>query len=197
MKKNILMTVAFLAFGFANAQDNKDMSFGVKGGLNVSTVTNAVQYGTNSSSLIGFHLGVFGEFMIVDKFCIQPELLYSTQGVTVDDSGGDKVDAKLDYINIPIMAKYYVAKDFSLELGPQIGFLVSAKEKIGGVSTDLKDTTKSTDFSLNIGAGYNIGKSVVLGIRYNLGLTQLQKDLGTGESASKNSVFQFSVGYKF
>ncbi len=197
MKKLMVLTGAFLTFGFMNAQDKQDLSFGVKAGLNFSTVTNAGQYGTNSSSLVGFHLGAFGEFRVVDKFCLQPELLYSTQGVTVDDTGGSKLDAKLDYINIPVLAKYYVSKDFSLELGPQIGFLVSAKEKSGGDTTDIKDTTKSTDFSLDFGAGYAIGKSVVLGARYDLGLTQLQKELGTGESASKNSVFQFSVGYKF
>lgn len=197
MKKIILMTVAFLAFGFTNAQDKKDISFGVKGGLNISSVTNAVQYGTNSSSLIGFHLGFFGEFMVSDKFAVQPELLYSTQGVKVDDSGGNKIDAKLDYINIPVMAKYYATNSFSLEFGPQIGFLVSAKEKSGGVTTDIKDATKSTDFGLNLGAGYDITKNMTLGLRYNFGLSQLQKDLATGESASKNSVFQFSVGYKF
>ena len=197
MKNFILLTVAFLAFGFINAQDKKDMSFGVKGGLNVSSVTNAVQYGANSSSLIGFHLGVFGEFMVSDKFAIQPELLYSAQGVTVDDSEGNKVDAKLDYINIPVMAKFYATNSFSLEFGPQIGFLVSAKEKSGGVTTDIKDATKSTDFGLNLGMGYDITENMVLGLRYNFGLSQLQKDLGSGEKASKNSVFQFSFGYKF
>ncbi|MBF2708346.1 porin family protein [Flavobacterium soyangense] len=195
MKKIILLSVAFLAFSFANAQDKKDMSFGVKGGLNICSVTNADQYGSNSSSLIGFHLGLFGEFMVSDKFAIQPELLYSAQGVKVD-SDGDKIDVKLDYINIPVMAKYYIAKDFSLEFGPQIGFLLSAKAKSGGVSENLKDSTKSTDFGLNFGAGYDIG-DFTLGIRYNLGLSQLQKDLISGESASHNSVFQIALGYKF
>jgi hypothetical protein len=95
------------------------------------------------------------------------------------------------------LAKYNITDSFNLELGPQIGFLVSAKEKSGGNTTDMKDATKSTDFSLVLGAGYGIGSSVVLDARYNFGLTQLQKDLGSGESASKNSVFQFSVGYKF
>lgn len=196
MKKIILTTVAILTFGFVNAQEKKDMSFGVKGGLNISTITNVNDVGVSSSSLIGFHVGVFGEFMVSDKFAIQPELLYSAQGIKLDFDG-DKGDLKLDYINIPVMAKYYVAEAFSLEFGPQIGFLVSAKAKSGGVSEDVKDQFKSTDVSLGFGANYNFAEKFMLGARYNLGLTRLQKDLFPGESESKNSVFQISLGYKF
>ncbi len=198
MKQIILLAVAFLAFGFANAQDKKNMSFGIKGGLNVCLITNvtSIDVGVSSSALIGFHVGFFGEFMISDKFSIQPELLYSTQGVKLDFSGASG-DLKLDYITIPVMAKYYVAKDFSLEFGPQVGFLISAKAKSSGVSIDVKDMMQTTDFGLNLGAGYYIGKSMNLGLRYNFGLSRVQKDLASGESASKNSVFQLSFGYKF
>ncbi|MFE3868985.1 porin family protein [Flavobacterium sp. LS2P90] len=196
MKKITLLLVTVFTFGSVNAQDKEDMSFGVKGGLNVSSVTNTDQDGLNSKSLIGFNLGFFGEFMISDKFAIQPELLYSAQGVKLE-SGGDDGDLKLDYINIPIMAKYYVANTFSLEFGPQIGFLVSAKAKSGGVSEDIKDQVKSTDVSLGFGASYYFAEKFMLGARYNLGLTRIQEDLFLGESESKNSVFQVSLGYKF
>ena len=58
------------------------------------------------------------------------------------------------------MAKYYVAEGFSLEAGPQIGFLMSAKMKAesGGDSEeiDVKDDLKSIDFGINFGAGYKL-----------------------------------------
>ena len=134
--------------------------------------------------------------MISDQFAIQPELLYSTQGVKLDFEG-EEGDLKLDYINIPIMFKYYVADAFSLELGPQIGFLVSADGKSDGVSVDIKDETKSVDVSLGFGASYNFAEKFMLGARYNLGLTRVQEDVFPGESEWKNSVFQISLGYKF
>ncbi|SEG41025.1 porin family protein [Flavobacterium urumqiense] len=196
MKKITLLLVTVFTVGFVNAQDKEDMSFGVKGGLNVSSITNANQDGVNSKSLIGFHVGFFAEFMISDKFAIQPELLYSAQGVKLE-SGGDNGDLKLDYINIPVMAKYYVANTFSLEFGPQIGFLVSAKAKSGGVSEDIKDEIQSTDVSLGFGASYYFAERFMFGARYNLGLSRIQKDLFPGEAECKNSVFQISVGYKF
>jgi hypothetical protein len=196
MKKITLLLVTVFTFGIVNAQDKEDMSFGVKGGLNISSITNANQDGMNSNSLVGFHVGFFGEFMLNDEFFIQPELLYSTQGVKLEVDG-DKGDLKLDYINVPVMAKYYIADAFSLEFGPQIGFLVSSKAKSGGESIDVKDDTKSIDVSLGFGANYNFAENFMFGARYNLGLTRVQKDLFPGESESKNSVFQISLGYKF
>ena len=189
MKKIILTVGAIFAFSLANAQDKEDMSFGIKGGMNISAVTNI----TGSSSLTGFHIGGFAEFKVSDKFTIQPELLYSTQG---DKYDGGKTN--LDYINIPVMFKYYVADAFSLEAGPQIGLLISGKEKLdSGTSTDVKSAYKSTDFDLDFGAGYDFTDNISAAIRYNLGLAQLQKVLPSGQSASHNSVFQVSLGYRF
>lgn len=196
MKKIIFTVVLAFFFGFVNAQDRKDMSFGVKGGLNISSITNAEEDGVNSKSLVGFHIGFFGEFMISDQFAIQPELLYSTQGVKLEFDG-EEGDLKVDYINVPVMAKYYLADAFSLELGPQIGFLVSSKVESGGLSEDVKDETKPIDVSLGFGANYNFAEKFMLGARYNLGLTRLQEELFPGESESKNSVFQISLGYRF
>lgn len=190
------MVVMVFTVGFVNAQGKEDMAFGIKGGLNISTITNADVDGVNSKSLVGFHVGFFGEFVLSDKFSIQPEVLYSTQGTKIEFEG-IKGDLKLDYIAIPVMAKYYVADSFSLELGPQIGFLVSAKAKSGGESEDVKDELKSTDVSLNFGLGYDITENFMIGARYNLGLTRLQDELLPGEDESKNSVFQISIGYKF
>lgn len=196
MKRITLLLVTVFTFGFVNAQDKKEMSFGVKGGLNVASISNIDEDGVNKDPLIGFHIGFLGEFMISDQFAIQPELLYSTQGVKANFDG-EKADFKLDYINIPVMAKYYVADAFSLELGPQIGFLVSADAEAGGVSVDIKDELKSVDVSLGFGASYIFAEKFMLGARYNLGLTQVQEEVSPGDSEWKNSVFQISVGYKF
>ncbi len=136
MKKIILSAFAVMAFGFANAQEVK---FGAKAALNVASLTGDVV--DDASSLIGFQVGGFAEIKLSDKFAIQPELLYSTQGANSDDFG----NLELGYINIPVMAKYYVVESFSLEAGPQIGFLVSAKDD----GEDAKDFLSSTDFSFN------------------------------------------------
>jgi|APGre2960657404_1045060.scaffolds.fasta_scaffold208081_1 hypothetical protein len=84
-----------------------------------------------------------------------------------------------------------------LNLYRKIGFLIAAKATSEGESIDVKDSMKTTDFGLNFVASYTITENFNMGLRYNLGLTQIQKDLVAGESASKNSVFQIALIYKF
>lgn len=115
--------------------------------------------------------------MLEDKFAVQPEILYSTHGVKYDSG-----NLQLDYITIPVMLKYYATNEFSFELGSQIGFLTLASS----ACEDVKDFIKSTDFGFNIGVGYDITTNIILGARYNFGVTRIQKDLFPGESESRN-----------
>ena len=121
MKKLFLAAFAVFAFTSVNAQD-----FGVF----ANYASNSFDGGDSTS---GFNIGVLAGFEISEKFSVQPELLYSAQGAKED--GGDG-ELKLDYINIPVMAKFYVAEGFSLEAGPQVGFLMSAKSEGGGESVE-------------------------------------------------------------
>lgn len=181
MKKLFLSALLLAGTCLIQAQD---MKFGVKGGLNSSTLSGS----EGAKSIIGIHVGGFAEFKVSDKFYVQPELLFSMQGAKYD--GGT---FNLNYINIPLMAKYAIAEKFNLQAGPQIGFLMSAK----AASVDVKDMTKSLDFGINFGAGYDLSENLFLEARYNLGLAQTQKELAPGETAAKNAVIQLSLGYKF
>ena len=63
-------------------------------------------------------------------------------------------------------------------------------------TTDVKDFTKGVDFGLNFGLGYNITESLSAGVRYNLGLSDIN-DIEGYTGKNQNSVFQVSLGYKF
>ena len=185
MKKLLLTAAAVFAFGFANAQETK---FGVKAGLNMADLSGDDTDGIDSK--LAFHVGGFAEIKLTDKFALQPELLYSAQGGKAD---GGKYN--FDYINLPVMAKFYITEQFSVEAGPQVGFLVSAKVKPdSGDSVDVKDELKSTDFGFNAGLGYNFTENLSAGVRYNMGLSQVIDADGVD---AKTSVFSLSVGYKF
>lgn len=205
MKKVILAAVAVMVFGFANAQKAQ---FGLKGGLNVANQSYSGEGAPSPSSIIGFHIGGFAEVKISDKFSIQPELLYSTQGSEFDYTlymDGAEYDTKntfkLSYINVPVMFKYYAAKKFSLEAGPQVGFLTSSKieTKVLGqsVTQGAKDLFENVDFGLNIGAGYDFTSKFSAGVRYNFGLANVGENEDGSDDSIKNNVFSLSLGYKF
>jgi opacity protein-like surface antigen len=185
MKKLFIAAIAVLAFGSANAQETK---FGVKAGLNFSNFTGDVE---NNSMKVGFHVGGLVNIKVSDKFAVQPELLYSGQGAKFD--GGVTVSA--DYLNIPVMAQFKIADKFSLEAGPQIGFLMSAKAKGSGQTVDVKEFYNSTDFGINIGAGYDVTENINVGLRYTIGVSNIAKD--SGDYKEGNSNIAFALGYKF
>lgn len=185
MKKIILSAIAIMAFSFANAQDVK---FGVKGGLNFANLSGDF----NGDGVTSFHVGALAEFKLNEKFAVQPEILVSGQGSDFGEGGFNSM-LKLTYLNVPIMAKYYVIEKLSLEAGPQIGFLLSAKNE----SLDVKDSFKSIDFGLNFGAGYDITEHFFAGIRYNVGLANIADISDNSDFKGHNGVFSVSVGYKF
>ena len=209
MKKLFLTAAAVFALTAVNAQD---ITFGAKVGVNLA---NADAGDVDTDAVTSFHIGVTAELPISDKFSVQPELLYSLQGAsnstTVAGVGKTENLFKTNFINLPVMAKYYVTEGLSLEAGPQIGFLIKAEVETditssnvllenSSITTDIKDRSKSVDFGFNIGAGYKLESGLNFALRYNLGLTNLNdtdhKDVAD-DSEWKNRVLQLSVGYTF
>ena len=90
------------------------------------------------------------------------------------------------------MGKYYLTKGFSLEAGPQIGFLLSAKND----KTDVKDSFNTVDFGVNFGLGYKLDNGLNFGARYNLGLSDIN-NIDNSSNKNRIGVFQLSVGYFF
>lgn len=191
MKKIILAAIAVMAFGFTNAQETR---FGIKGGLNITSFAGGNYY--DSKSLVGFQVGGFAEIKIIERLAIQPEVLYSTQGAK-QEVGMTNFDSKLDYINIPVLAKFYVTKQFTVEAGPQIGFLVSAKNN----GNNAKDLYKSADTGFNFGAGYNFTDNVSVNLRYTVGISNIEDynidNVQQYYDSPKNSVLALTLGYKF
>ncbi len=199
MKRILFIFIAVFMFSFANAQD---ISFGLKAGLNLTNMHSSNSDFNNAvSGRTAFHVGAVAEFAFSDQFSLQPEVLYTSLGSDIDYGSESRVSDTQksiigNYLAIPVMVKYYVADGFSLEAGPQIGFLLSAKAKTGSQELDAKDAFESTDFSAVFGAGYKMENGLFFNARYGLGLSNISKEVSDGDWV-KNNVFQFSVGFMF
>lgn len=190
MIKSLLSVLAICVFSFSNAQGN--INFGAKAGLNLATLSGDLE---GAESKAGIHFGGMAEISINDKFSVQPELLFSTQGANAE-VGDDTFN--LSYINLPIMAKYYATEALSIEAGPQIGFLVNAELEELGETIDIDEGTQGIDFGLNFGLGYKLASGINFSARYNVGLSEVFDFEGESQNIDvNNSVFQFSVGYFF
>ncbi len=185
MKKQSVFTFLLcLLFVSVSAQD---FSFGVKGGINITSVGGGTYTGFGGlGSKISFHLGGVAEVPISEKLAVQPELLYSSQGTKWNFVGGSNL--KLDYVNLPILAKYYIIEGLSAEAGPLVGFLLSTNAE--------KEDYNNLDVAFAIGASYKLNDNIFFGIRYNKGLTDINKNDEITVS-NQNNVFQLFAGYAF
>ncbi|TVZ28178.1 opacity protein-like surface antigen [Gillisia sp. Hel_I_86] len=205
MKKSILLIgMALLSIGSLSAQES--VYFGVKGGLNLSTFRGD-GFGDfdNPSSRTSFNLGLLAEIPLSDKFSVQPEVLYSGQGYDIASrNNANDVEYQLDYINVPVLAKYYLIEGLSIEAGPQIGFLVNSEidsnpSGDGGDVALNEDQFNKVDLSLGLGASYKFRGGFFVNARYNFGLSDVYDDsyVGFKNSDVKHSVFQGGIGFMF
>lgn len=182
MKKLVcVLVVALITTVGVQAQN---VAFGAKAGLNFASLSgdDVEELGTVTS----FHLGLIAEIMVTEKFAVQPEILYSGQGASEDD-----YTLTLDYITVPVMAKFFVAPGLSLEAGPQIAFNVRSEHEFDGESEEVEDI-ESIDFGGGIGLGYEFAQRIFVQARYVMGFTNVLENVD-----AKNNVLQLSVGYKF
>jgi opacity protein-like surface antigen len=204
LKVFFLAVVLFVAGG-VKAQ----VSFGVKAGLNLSSMTND----EDSKMKVGYTVGPTVEFGFAPNMAIQSGVLLSSKGVKYSGIYIEDIDFDADvtmnanYLQIPIAFayKFPIAPDTKVYVnaGPYLAFGLFGKTKFKGeidgesASADI-DTfgddgmgVKRFDFGLTFGLGMEVTK-FNFGLNYDLGLTDVVKDSG-----SKNSNFWISVGYKF
>ena len=150
-------------------------------------------------------------YYVSDPFALTAGLLVSLQGCGIKDNEYFKdVKTTTTYLNIPILANYYIAPGLAIKAGIQPGFLLGQKTK-GSVRIDdpfssqqwedIEDSEteglKKLDISIPIGLSYEIS-NFVIDARYNLGVTKIvdDRDILDDYDKSKNSVFMLTLGYK-
>ncbi|MGY5846631.1 porin family protein [Salegentibacter sp. HM20] len=206
MKKfTLTIGLSILALASLKAQE---FNFGVKAGANFATLNGDTD---ELDSRTAIHVGVISEIPIFERFSFQPELIYSAQGAQHSDSetwedGTETADYKinLDYINIPLLAKYYITDGLNLQFGPQLGILLNAKEEeeytfdgeTESYEEEIEDA-QTIDFSLAAGVGYQLDMGLFFNARYNAGLSNIIETEMDDDYSIKNGVFQLSIGYMF
>jgi len=193
MKKLMMIAAMMVATLSANAQNEVGQwTLMPKVGINISSVTGDTNAGYEKKAKVGLVAGAEFEVGLAEKFGLDFGLLYSMEGCKVKEQllgGTPTVNMNLDYINIPILAQYYLAKGFAIKGGLQPAFNV--RHKAGGDADYTIDGINSFNLSIPVGLSYEFS-NFVIDARYNIGVTKIIKD---AESA-RNSTFSITLGYK-
>ena len=208
MKKYLVMVaVAVMTALSANAQsvfEPGSFTLQPKVGVGFSEITD-----DDAKFKFGLGAGVEAQYQIKSWLGVSGGVMYQQMGTKVKDIDGiDMSDYKvnLEYINVPVMARFYVAKGLSLNLGLQAGFLTKAKAKYGSEEADVKEAVEKFDLSAPMSIAYELPMGLTFEAICNYGITDVAKDYNHGSNKSsnyskimddKNLLFQITVGYKF
>lgn len=196
MKRLLVIVISIFSFK-AQAQ----FSFGPSASLNIATQhwkgNNADNY--KLSPYIGFQAGVFGNYKVNEKFAAHAELIYSAEGTREKNAAfGGSGYINFNFVRLPLLAQYTVLENLHVEAGPNIGLLLSGKEKWNGHSEKIDEGYKSIDAGLCIGAGYDLSqfaKGVTAGVRFYYGLTNMVTADNLNGGGFKNRVVSVNVRY--
>lgn len=188
MKKlPLIVLVLFIAQGSFAQNFLSRMTFGLKAGGNYSNFTNA---NFETEGLAGFHVGGTLNFRLNEKFSIQQDILYSTQGAKLKSTtpfGGEKIE--LSYLSVPILIRYTTKVGFYIEAGPQANMLIRDADVTG-----FDDFADKADAGVAAGIGFCFKGGPVKGLGIGARYYQGFMDVGKFSSLTINKDFYNSVG---
>ena len=198
MKKFLTVVVLFAALMTA-VPAKAEVKFGLKGGLNLTSISldaNAI----SKSNQAGFFIGPTFKFTIpIVGLGFDASALYDQRKAEVDDTS-----IKQQSIQIPINLRYGIGLGSTASIyffaGPQFGFNVGDKD----IKTDVGNWTfKSSNISANVGLGLMLLRHLQISANYNFGLGktgELEQDIpGAIKSIDdgKLNAWQIGVAYFF
>lgn len=177
----IMVTTLIVA---VDTQAESSFPFGVKGGINWATWDWGNEYDVEGNTTYsGWQLGAFVEWDFDWILSVELDLLYSMRGTKISQVR-DEAKFNTAYFDVPLLLKYTFDLEYSrpyFVLGPSFNFLMSADYVAGSDTEDIQNDLEPMEFAMVVGFGIHM-KSVLLEGRYNMAMTDVNKDGGITSS---------------
>jgi Outer membrane protein beta-barrel domain len=196
MRNKILICFAsLLSFMTLKGQS----SFGVSAGGNL--IYTSLDH---DESRIAYYGGAFVRFDLSEKVYLQPEILYSRKGTGLPGYFGPfNMEIDFHYISLPALVGFRMTDNLSIDLGPEVGYLVDGAVTIDKYGPTAEEDFPSFDLGIDMGLMYRLWNHFGFRLRYHYGLTNVMdvkffdansQSLG-GLFEGKNRVLQVGLSY--
>ena len=185
----VIKTISIILM-LASVQASAQVVWGLKGGANVSTLGNSVQY----KPRLGYHLGTFYSQHIEEQYGWQIGLQYSLQGAR--DAANTNGRLSYHYLSLPLVMKFYFSGNTFAELGPQVGYLLSANYSEEGFKEERTELVKRWDLLGLIGLGHETDSGASMGLRFGYGFLNTSGGSVGNAVVFRNLLFQAYLGIK-
>ncbi|GGG97556.1 hypothetical protein GCM10011416_14460 [Polaribacter pacificus] len=210
--KKLLLFIFLVSTISITSNAQKKITYGLKGGVSISNISSDSYY--KSIGKKGIYLGGLAEFYLKEKFSIQGEVLFAIYGAEVYPitygGNGTKTEIDLDYILVPVLAKFYMSKHLSVEIGPSFNFLINEKgyrpnlpdiiDSNGNFLRSQKEMDpygSSIELSALIGVSYKLSRNLSINLRYTRGLTNTFNPPFQTSKKGINEAFQLGIDFLF
>jgi len=209
MKKIFILAIITTAAISVSAQTSKvsKSKIGIKAGYNFSNVVgNQSSFDPKHNN--GYMVAAFFGSSNKNGLGYRSEFVYSKQGYSFDD-GGKNTDVMNDYLYMPHLMTYTIAKVVQIQAGAQIGVLLNAQKTSGGKDSSITSLMNRFDYGFAAGVEVYPFKGLIIGTRYNLGLGKMYKEYDQTQTTPyplpfdpsttnlKNGILQLFIGYRF
>jgi len=194
--KKIMVLVVVLAVGFLGVVSAEGLGYGAKAGLNLANITgDDVE---DAKIKPGMTIGGFATIPLGDKLSVRPEILFTQKGYRIKESedGYDyKGKAKMNWLDIPILAVYEVAEGIKAFVGPYFDLYLGGEFVVESDFGDFDEKIEGEDVNslgmgLMFGGAYGVIENIDVEARVALGLTSMDEDF-----TIKNFGIQFIANY--
>lgn len=228
--KNFILSFAVTCvaiFTYINSSyaQNTKPRIGITAGADMMTLEK-IFYGGYSfevKSRVGFQGGICADLPLSNLISIQPSVLYTQKGGTVEANvpdylsisggSGSSVSSeysnftgsiRMNYIDVPVLINLKTTDGFSFVGGPQLSFLLAQHSSFLEYSTagsvySGNDTTngfKKVVIGGNVGFGYNFMDHAGINLHYQFDFERIA-DNSDRTNPPKNSGVSLSVSYLF
>lgn len=193
--KKVLFAICIM--GISMATQAQKTTFGIKGGLNLSTVTSDDdELSEDGKRLSTFHVGGIADIGISPSFSIQPQLLLQGKGISVSHEDHSD-DFKFLSLDIPVNL-LYKTKGFFIGGGPNVGINLNGKlhEENDTETIDFGSAAneiKRANLGVNALVGYQTRSGLLVSANYLADLTNWRNTAPTW----RNNLIGISLGYMF
>lgn len=184
MKK--ILIVLLLIFPFYSFSQ---ISWGAKGGANITTLG---EFGSGNTPQLRIHAGFYYQQRLEQRFGLIAELHYSMQGARTANIS--RRFLAYNYLNLPLLIKFYNQNDVYFEIGPQFGYLLFANLHDDGFTESVTDNVKRFDFAGLLGGGKDADFGHY-GIRAGVGFTNTSGGSVGNAVVFRNIFLQLYVGF--
>jgi hypothetical protein len=192
IKKILLAALVVISTNYISAQ----AKIGLKGGLGFANAKyTSGTYSETYNSIVTPNFGLTLDFKGSESFNIQSGLMYNGMGGKYSYDGGS-TRTHLNYLSIPLLAKFKFGEGFHGYAGPQLSFLLSAKYKDEDGTTDIKSELKGSGVFGLFGLGYSLNDKFGLYGEYSAGISNLAKE-STGDDKWRANAFSFGINLNF